>query len=239
MEAFLCSDGLKRWPRLYEIPERRGRKKEEVPEKYQNFDNLFKKLSLQFRGEAIPFCRSEWSRKKFRLIQTVLENLKDHKVDLELYLLFLFESSKKHPKYLYPVKVASLKTVKEFQEWLTGFCSKKDARKQSQTLSLEEMLTKSHQKYLYYHQDLKWSDKAIFKNKGSEFDPLYLLGLPSFLDFYSQEPEALVSIRERIEQAKHSLERDAATAKDFWEVLGKITCQPYQTNSISYFSQRS
>lgn len=238
-EPFRCADGLIRWPVTYVKKEKKTRVEESIPQEAEEFEKLFRSLSLQFMGEELYFCRKGWTRKKLLHILSILENLANHKVDLQLYLLFAFERARKFPRMLWPAQLASLNTIKKFQTWLSSFASKKEARRPLRTQSLEEILEHNHKKYLYYREKIGFSDDIIVRMKAAEFDPFYLLTTPAFSETYEHHPEALGSIRTQCDAALETLQKSSSSAKEFWELVRRVKCQHQETHSTSYSREKS
>ncbi len=234
-----CSDGVVRWSRIHLRKEKPSHQDGmAIPVEVQQFEDLFVKLSEQFLGQKTYFCCKGWTKKKLRYILNTLENLSAHHVEPELFLLSAFSRQREEPRAIWPSSLSSLRAIKKFQEWLSAFASKKEARRHLEPVTLERILEQNHKKYLYYHEQIGWSDEIIFRTKAVEFDPFYLVSVPAFIQEYEKHPEALRSVRGRLEEAIGFLERDSFAAKKFWDIVGRIKCQTQQNNSTSFSRAR-
>lgn len=199
-----------------------------VPKSHVEFNRAYQKLSHKFFGELYEFAGKEWSARKLVLISKALELLRKHKIsDVELFLYAQFQHHKINPRATCPSVISSSRAINTYHEWLRRFASEDDAKGVLNFTSLEDLLRNNHKKFEYYASQLNWTVEAILRTRAHEFDPLYLLSIPQFLDIYARHPNILRGKDASLKEALAKLERSNQTK--FLEMISRIKCQTNST----------
>ena len=233
-----CSDNIIRYPRINKIIKKEKTETKnsllEIPENALNFDELYNKTSIKFTGKEYPFCSLKWTQRKLFLVLKTLQNLKLYKIEPELYLNFIFDKQKTYPRAIWPSTISSLKMIKEYQKWAEQFINSKQIKESFKEENLAEVVSRNHQKYLFFKNKLQWSDSMILAMKGSEFDPFYVITTPSLYAEYQKQPD--LGFKDEFNRALNFIAHKPREALEFLDEYRRIKCQQSQQHSPSLIS---
>jgi hypothetical protein len=225
-DRVLCSDGIVRFPRRIVRTPRKVHTETEVDARLEKFEELYGRMSEEYYGFKMSFhSRGFKSGVKQRFVEKILEMLKDHAVDLEIFLRGQFEAAKTYPKAIWPSHMASQNALKTYSNFIKKFPDKKSILEGFQCKSLEQTLADSHKKLQFYREKLRLPVATILRTRWSEFNPLYLLSIPEVLDGLNKSPETLDSrCLGVLEEAYKMLQENPVKADRFWKLIRRVKC---------------
>lgn len=224
-------DGVICWPR--ELVKEESKKTDPakgIPAHAVHFDERFCELHAQYHGDRRHFQNLQWSHRKLALIETILSRLAAINMDLELFLLALFELSLEDYKILTATRVGSKWTLEKAFAWSEAHPDRKRA---AAPMPLETVIKNNIERFLKLKQ--KWPEDFIFSRLADEFDPLFLVGCEGFEEFMKRNPSRIrPELRNRLCEAERCFKN-----KEFWREYNRIMRNVWQTNSTSNFNPRS
>lgn len=225
-EKVLCEDGIVRYPARIVRSPKKVKKEEQADPKLLAFDELYQKLGEEYYGFKMRFHSKGFkSGAKKRSIQKIVQMVEDHELDMEIFLRAQFEAAKQFPRAIWPSHISSQSSLKTYANFVKKYPDQKSIGFYFKSPDLEEMLRKSHQTYLHYRDKLRLPEDVILRVRWKDFNPVYLLSVPSVLDTLNTHPEALDQAqREVLTILSGILQKDPVKAQKFWNLVRRVKC---------------
>lgn len=222
-----CADGIVRYPRVIVKKVRRLKPSLEiqVDKELEDFDQLYKKISEEYYfGLNLNFHSKGFkSAIKKKLIEKILQMLKDQDIEVEIYVRAQFEAAKEYPRSILSFNMASDSALKTYSNFIKKFPNSKSAKDSFKNFDLQEMLEKSHERFLHLKNQLKLPESVIYKLRWKDFNPFYLISIPELVDLFYKKPEELDS--QCLAVMRHvflMLQKNPKKAQKFWELARSV-----------------